>query len=322
MNSRFYRLALGGLLPALMVAIAFVPFLAIRSELPDRVASHFDFSGTPDDSMTQSEFLLAVGLIIGIGVLTCVGFAVAGSRVPDRGLAAVIGFVGGFFAGLGAGILLWTATSQRGLVSWEQADGPGVALLWIIGLAAVGGATGAWLASRLVEPGLLDKSVASVPAMELAPGESAVFTSTIHSNLFLWIGAASLALGVALLVITEWPFAIAPFVSAVATLSLASLRVRADRSGLDIKYGVLPWPRTRVSVERIESASAIDVRPIQWGGWGYRGSLRLMKQAAVVHRGGPGLRLDLADGKVFVVTVDDPETPAALINAEVARQNC
>ena len=87
-----------------------------------------------------------------------------------------------------------------------------------------------------------------------------------------------------------------------------------------MKYGILPWPKTSVGVDRISEASVIDVKPSQWGGWGYRGSLKLMKRAAVVHRAGPGIRLDLNDGKVFVVTVDNPETPVALLNAEVSRQ--
>ena len=86
-----------------------------------------------------------------------------------------------------------------------------------------------------------------------------------------------------------------------------------------MKYGMLPWPRTSIDVVEIESASAIDVRPMEWGGWGYRGTLTLMKQAAVVLRAGPGIRLDLTDGRVFVVTVDNPEPAVALLNAEVGR---
>jgi len=63
------------------------------------------------------------------------------------------------------------------------------------------------------------------------------------------------------------------------------------------------------------------VRPMKWGGWGYRGSLKLMNQAALVHRAGPGIRLDLDGGKIFVVTIDEPEQPVALLNAMVDRQN-
>ena len=45
-----------------------------------------------------------------------------------------------------------------------------------------------------------------------------------------------------------------------------------------------------------------------------------MKRAAVVLRAGPGLRLDLKDGKIFAITIDNPETPAQLLNTETSRQ--
>ena len=44
-----------------------------------------------------------------------------------------------------------------------------------------------------------------------------------------------------------------------------------------------------------------------------------MNRAAVVLRAGPGLRLDLHDGKTFAITIDNPETPAQLLNAEASR---
>ena len=44
-----------------------------------------------------------------------------------------------------------------------------------------------------------------------------------------------------------------------------------------------------------------------------------MNRAAVVLRAGPGIRLDLHDGRVFVVTIDDPDVPAQLLNAEASR---
>ena len=76
---------------------------------------------------------------------------------------------------------------------------------------------------------------------------------------------------------------------------------------------------TSVPLRRIATAQAIDIHPTDWGGWGYRGSLTLMKRAAVVLRAGPGIRLDLHDGEVFVVTIDDPDRPARLLNAEASR---
>jgi hypothetical protein len=58
----------------------------------------------------------------------------------------------------------------------------------------------------------------------------------------------------------------------------------------------------------------IEVRPVQWGGWGYRGSVRVFKKAAVVLRKGPGLRLRLRNGAQFAVTVPGAEPAAALLN--------
>jgi hypothetical protein len=51
-----------------------------------------------------------------------------------------------------------------------------------------------------------------------------------------------------------------------------------------------------------------EVDPRRYGGWGYRGSLRLYRRAALNLRKGAGLRLELHDGRVFVVTVDDADT--------------
>ena len=97
------------------------------------------------------------------------------------------------------------------------------------------------------------------------------------------------------------------------------IRVTADQTGLAVRYGFFGWPRRSIPIRRIAEARAVDIRPTEWGGWGYRGSLAIMRRAAVVLRAGPGIRLDLRDGKVFAVTIDDPDQPVRLLNAEVSR---
>ena len=155
--------------------------------------------------------------------------------------------------------------------------------------------------------------------MILASGEHAVWSTRLHSRWMFITGIVIIAVGAVIATGTMWWIILPSLVAGLAALSLATLHVRADRQGLHVKYSVLPWPSTHIDMADIKTASVIDVRPMQWGGWGYRGSLKLMKQAAVVHRAGPGLRLDLNDGKVFAVTVDHPATPAALLNGEVSR---
>ena len=68
---------------------------------------------------------------------------------------------------------------------------------------------------------------------------------------------------------------------------------------------VLVWPRKP---------------PMEHGGWGYRGSLRLTQRAAVVVRSGLALRLELQGGKRLSITVDDAGTAARLINGFVNRR--
>lgn len=102
-------------------------------------------------------------------------------------------------------------------------------------------------------------------------------------------------------------------------IAMTSIRVSADQRGLIVRWGPLGWPTTNVPLADILRVEAIDVRPLESGGWGYRGSLRLLGRAAIVLRAGPGLRLDLRSGRKLTVTVDDPQTAAGLLNDLIAR---
>lgn len=229
-----------------------------------------------------------------------------------------LGHVAGGFAGLGIVVICIGALGER------IGDAP----IWVVVLSLVAGLLLAMMVAnmaadyamrivRAAQPGVR----LTTPPMILQPGQRVVWSETLRSKWLLLPAAAVLLLGPLVMFAPDAPVWLlgVVVVAGLAILSLASIRVTADSHGLRVKYGILPWPHTVISIDRIASASAIDVRPVEWGGWGYRGTLTLMRQAAVVLRAGPGIRVDLHDGKVFVVTVDDPETPSALLNAEVAR---
>ena len=98
----------------------------------------------------------------------------------------------------------------------------------------------------------------------------------------------------------------------LTVLSIVEIRVVVTDGALVIQFsGPLRWPTMALSLADVATIEAIDVTPLRYGGWGYRGSLRLFRRSAVVLRRGPGLRLALNDGRVFVVTVDDPEVAVA-----------
>ena len=93
--------------------------------------------------------------------------------------------------------------------------------------------------------------------------------------------------------------------------SRAAVEVHDD--ALLVRFGP-GWPTRRIPWDRVHSVDVIDVRPMQWGGWGYR-VLAARHAQALVLRAGPGLRLKLAGDRVFVVTVDDAKRGLEAIRA-------
>jgi hypothetical protein len=101
----------------------------------------------------------------------------------------------------------------------------------------------------------------------------------------------------------------------------AKVHVDVGTREIGIRYGYLGWLRQRIALERVREAHAVRLEPLEHGGWGYRGSVRLFGRAAVVIRGGLGLRLELESNKHFSITVDDAQNAARLINALVGRRS-
>jgi hypothetical protein len=76
---------------------------------------------------------------------------------------------------------------------------------------------------------------------------------------------------------------------------------------LEVVYGLGGMIRQVFGPDRLVSASARNYSMMQMGGWGYRGSLKLLHRAAVVTRRGDALDLRLKGNRRFIVTVDSPE---------------
>lgn len=300
-RSRTRRTAAAG---ALLTGLAAVPLLAV-DRLPERMATHFGLDGQADGFLPREVFL--PGSLAAVAVAAVAGVVLA-RRTPgdlrDAGPAATI---------LVGAVLATTSLC----ITWLNLDAvdptavrsPG----WLLPVALLVPLAVAAAYVRLAPP---TRTSASEPAeaLDLPAGARVVWHGRITSRMFALLAASAAVVAAALA--TTGPdarLAGVPLLIAVATGSLSTIGVVADRRGLSIRYGPFGWPRQRLESERIEAASAIDVRPSEWGGWGYRGSLRLFRRAALVLRAGPGIRLDLVDGAVFVVTVPDAETGARLL---------
>jgi hypothetical protein len=152
-------------------------------------------------------------------------------------------------------------------------------------------------------------------SLGLRAGERAVWTGRAHSRwpFSTWMLVALVAGNAVPDGLHGDLSALFPFggLIVVFLLGFTSVRVTVAARGVTVGYGALGLRLTRIPLRRIASAAAVNRLP---SGFGYRGSLLLFGAAAVVLRRGPALRLTLRDGKTFLVTVDDAETGAALLN--------
>ncbi|MEU4564931.1 DUF1648 domain-containing protein [Actinoplanes sp. NPDC023936] len=317
-----------------------------RDELPERIATHWSGSGTADGFSSTTGFwaaMLTTGILAGVLGLVAAAMAThhpeqptrdekpaqsgdparnpeaagkagpagnaasAGNAARDvrrvavgRGLLVAAGAVAGGSAGV------WVATAAASL-----ADPADPRLGWRFAYLFLGMAWAlvVWLIAGKA-PRIDVPAEPPVDALALGPTERAAFSTTLRSPLLFGstlLAAAALAAGAALGTSGLW--LAVPVLLALA-FALGRVRITADRRGLRVVTGVGVTIK-HVALTDIVSAEAAEINPTEWGGWGYR---VLPGRSALVLRGGPGLVVNLRDGRRFAVTLDDPRTPAALLN--------
>lgn len=212
------------------------------------------------------------------------------------------------------------AKLNHGVTRWQDAasmPAPHVALLII--LPFVLGALGAVTARQLWPTPSRNDPLA--PSLTLEPGERVFWLGRVEAGVWLCIGlplAATLAWITAELVGVLWALLLLTAFGVLAD-AFSLLRVAVDSKGLTVRYGHLGVVRQLIPLASIEGARALDILPMDHGGWGYRGSLALMGSAAVVVRKGEAIELTLKEGRRFMVTVNDASTGAALLNGLARR---
>lgn len=70
-------------------------------------------------------------------------------------------------------------------------------------------------------------------------------------------------------------------------------------------FGAMPRiPLYAIRGERVDSIERVDIRPFDWGGWGYRFG---RSGAGIILRAGPGVTVHSRSGSAFTVSVRHPE---------------
>lgn len=282
--------------PALVLIGVLLPLVAFWSRYPDPLAVHWGFSGPPNGEMPLLVYaaLLAAGMILNWGAL------VVGAReaMPSAPLTAVTYFIMGLLAAVNTQIVI----ANLDAASWEAADDMSAPLFAVVLLAGViAGAIG-WFAAGGSHGVPVDVPLAAASA-------STKNWSSSASNGWVAIGAV-LPVLVVLFVDPIWTILMVAI--AIVMVAFSSVRVEADEQGVTVDIGPFGWPRSHIPMEEITGAAAFDVKPMAYGGWGYR--VRSGVRAFII-RSGPAIRIERSQGPDTLVTVDDAPVGAASIGA-------
>lgn len=297
-------------LSAVVAVLAGVPPLVWWSDLPDRVAIHWGLDGVADGSAGRALGIggpAVVALALAVALFVLLGRPGARHHVA----APLVGFLGGLLAALST----LTVLANRDVAAWSDAE----LSMWATVLAT---AVGVGVAAGAVAL-LREHTATAVPSATAASARPPAGASTAR---VAWSGTAQsgwaigaglllgLLTGIALVIAGSYPMAVVVFVVEVGlVLACAQVRVTVGSHGLTARSPI-GWPVVTIPIEEIESAEAATIEPMAWGGWGFRGSLRVLGRAAWVLRRGEGVVLHLSGGRSFAVTVDGADAAAEVVN--------
>lgn len=298
---------------AVLAVLAPVLLLIFRvtygNRVPDPLPTHWNLAGRVNGTAGAGTFfviLLVIGVLLGVVVL----LLVRSSRRSPTGRAAIAALL--FGGWLCAALYGTTVAMSAGASSAAQVglSWPGVVVIVLIPLLA---AIAGWL--LLPVPASPAVAVPAESALTFSDTERVVWTGRAESRLLRWIAAAGLVASGLLAPFTV-PAALIVFVVSLALVFVTEIGVRVDAVGLHTLWGPFGWPRGTVRLAEIEAATALQVEPMEWGGWGYRITPR--GRAAVIRRG-PGILLDRVGSPRYLVTVDQAAAGADVVNALLDR---
>jgi hypothetical protein len=217
-----------------------------------------------------------------------------------------------------SGLLLATLAPQKGLTDAYQAPDATGAVLWASLAALVIGALGA-LAVRPDPPMPRTGAVPAPEGLQLPPTAHVAWVQHVRTVALGWVAVGVAVLLVVTGILTGTVVLLVPLGVLLAALlaTFASFTVTVDGRGLTAA-GSFGWPRLAVPLSEVESVSTVQVRALHdFGGWGYR--IGRQGRVGIVARSGDAIEVHRTGGRVVVVTVDDAQTGATLLQALAAR---
>jgi len=313
-------------LPVALVAVGLLVQLIALPQLPSTIAVHWNAAGEADGfAPAWTQPLMTVLFGLGLPLLMALT-SLSGLRRGDRGPTyRLMGASAAAVSALVTVALTATLVMQVGLDDPSQAPTVWIPLTFsLVGGAAVGVA--AWFLQPRTES--LDAATRPATPLALAPNERVLWIRTISMSTGAAVAIVAAVLLVAVGAVVAWVTgsepAIAWILTAVAVVlvffaaTTLAFHVRVDDTGLHV-VSVLGIPRFRVPLADVGSAACVTVNPMgEFGGWGVR-IAPSGRRFGIVLRAGEALEATRRNGRRFVVTVDDAQTAAALLEALAQR---
>jgi hypothetical protein len=294
-------------LPGAVLTVAGVLTNAWADRLPDPIATHWN-SG-PNGSSPLGVF---VTVCLALGAVATALLAVTAVNALRRGrpMPRLSVGVGAGFAALPPGVLLAVLVPNLDAPDWQAARSVVDVVVFLLGAAAVG--VVAAFTGGLPAP--VPEHRADRPSVGLQPGQRAFWSSRAANAAMLW-ALALIPVAIALVPVgVSWPTALwIAFVAATVTALTYRLKAKVDATGVTIRFGLLGFPWRHLKLSTIREATARELETFGDGGLGLRFN-PVTGTTAYKVRGGPALALTLENGRTVLVSVDDPETGAGLLN--------
>ncbi len=299
-------------LPGVIAVVLLVAPFAMSSRLPDPIAIHWGLDGAPNGAGP-------VALIALISFVTVGSSWVVFVRSHRAQIAhALAGSTTWFLTILFVWIEVSTVVANLDRTDWREAGSIG--LIAGLGVVVVAGliSLAVWraLGGMSTFPG---KAMGPAPSAGIQLGEHAVWVGqAAAAKGFLGLGLAiSVGVGVSVIARLTPVAALALVAIAVPVLSLTLVRARVSSEAVSVSLGIIGVPRATYPLSGVVRAEVVDVRPMAFGGWGYR----IVRGArAWIVRAGDGIRLVRPDRFDVVITLDGAEGAAGLINDVLLRE--
>jgi hypothetical protein len=285
---------------------------------------HWNAAGVPDGFGSPFTFpVLLAAICLPLDAIFGAIAILSAHRAPVTVMTKILATVGLFVSVILAIALGGVVVLERGSVSQAHVS---IASLPIGFAAAAVLSVGAWF--------LLPKATkvprgggTAVPPVALGAQERASWIRSATAPAWLTWSVVGFMVVISAIVLFSvlargggtWPISFIPVVIFLLVLSNFAWTIRVDARGVRMRSS-LGIPRITIPLANIESADVIHVQAIaEYGGFGVRWGLG--GRFGVILRSGEALQVLRHNGRSVVVTVDDAETAAALINGLVARSS-